>query len=156
MKTMHVDSLLFFLFHFLTIILIVQLTIYVTALALNLFPVTEGGWISTPSWATIMNSRITFTVCLAAAVSNVTSHVSSDTVGCTSIVVCTFLPTWSRASTVNPVRLFNLKVATRIRVHIPIASNLSAPGFNIANATQTVRWNGSLSRINCQDEKQTN
>lgn len=118
MKTMHVDSLLFFLFHFLTIILIVQLTIYVTALALNLFPVTEGGWISTPSWATIMNSRITFTVCLAAAVSNVTSHVSSDTVGCTSIVVCTFLPTYQNIQNIKEALILINRYSNPLKVVI--------------------------------------
>lgn len=118
MKTMHVDSLLSFLFHFLTIILIVQLTIYVTALALNLFPVTEGGWISTPSWATIMNSRITFTVCLAAAVSNVTSHVSSDTVGCTSIVVCTFLPTYQNIQNIKEALVLINRYSNPLKVVI--------------------------------------
>lgn len=118
MKTMHVDSLLFFLFPFLTIILIVQLTIYVTALALNLFPVTEGGWISTPSWATIMNSRITFTVCLAAAVSNVTSHVSSDTVGCTSIVVCTFLPTYQNIQNIKEALILINRYSNPLKVVI--------------------------------------
>lgn len=118
MKTMHVDSLLFFLFHFLTMILIVQLTIYVTALALNLFPVTEGGWISTPSWATIMNSRITFTVCLAAAVSNVTSHVSSDTVGCTSIVVCTFLPTYQNIQNIKEALILINRYSNPLKVVI--------------------------------------
>lgn len=118
MKTMHVDSLLFVLFHFLTIILIVQLTIYVTALALNLFPVTEGGWISTPSWATIMNSRITFTVCLAAAVSNVTSHVSSDTVGCTSIVVCTFLPTYQNIQNIKEALILINRYSNPLKVVI--------------------------------------
>lgn len=118
MKTMHVDSLLVFLFHFLTIILIVQLTIYVTALALNLFPVTEGGWISTPSWATIMNSRITFTVCLAAAVSNVTSHVSSDTVGCTSIVVCTFLPTYQNIQNIKEALILINRYSNPLKVVI--------------------------------------
>lgn len=118
MKTMHVDSLLFFLFHFLTIILIVQLTIYVTALALNLFPVTEGGWISTPSWATIMNSCITFTVCLAAAVSNVTSHVSSDTVGCTSIVVCTFLPTYQNIQNIKEALILINRYSNPLKVVI--------------------------------------
>lgn len=118
MKTMHVDSQLFFLFHFLTIILIVQLTIYVTALALNLFPVTEGGWISTPSWATIMNSRITFTVCLAAAVSNVTSHVSSDTVGCTSIVVCTFLPTYQNIQNIKEALILINRYSNPLKVVI--------------------------------------
>lgn len=109
---------LFFLFHFLTIILIVQLTIYVTALALNLFPVTEGGWISTPSWATIMNSRITFTVCLAAAVSNVTSHVSSDTVGCTSIVVCTFLPTYQNIQNIKEALILINRYSNPLKVVI--------------------------------------
>lgn len=108
----------FFLFHFLTIILIVQLTIYVTALALNLFPVTEGGWISTPSWATIMNSRITFTVCLAAAVSNVTSHVSSDTVGCTSIVVCTFLPTYQNIQNIKEALILINRYSNPLKVVI--------------------------------------
>lgn len=108
----------FFLFPFLTIILIVQLTIYVTALALNLFPVTEGGWISTPSWATIMNSRITFTVCLAAAVSNVTSHVSSDTVGCTSIVVCTFLPTYQNIQNIKEALILINRYSNPLKVVI--------------------------------------
>lgn len=65
-----------------------------------------------------MNSRITFTVCLAAAVSNVTSHVSSDTVGCTSIVVCTFLPTYQNIQNIKEALILINRYSNPLKVVI--------------------------------------
>lgn len=76
-------------------ILAVQLTAHIATLLMHLLPVSESGWISTSSRATIVDSCITFTVCWTATVSNVTLHVGSDTVGCTRVVVSTRLKTFS-------------------------------------------------------------
>lgn len=77
------------------IILAVQLTVHIAALLMHLLPVTQSGWISTSSWATIVDSCITFTVCWTATASNITFHVGSDTVGCARVVVSTRLKTFS-------------------------------------------------------------
>lgn len=82
-----------FVLHYL-IILAVQLTVHIAALLMHLLPVTQSGWISTSSWATIVDSCITFTVCWTATASNITFHVGSDTVGCARVVVSTRLKTF--------------------------------------------------------------
>lgn len=76
-------------------ILAVQLTVHIATLLMHLLPVSESGWISTSSRATIVDSCITFTVCWTATSSNITLHVGSDTVGCTRVVVSTCLKTFS-------------------------------------------------------------
>lgn len=132
-----------FVLHYL-IILAVQLTVHIAALLMHLLPVTQSGWISTSSWATIVDSCITFTVCWTATASNITFHVGSDTVGCARVVVSTRLKTCSRSSTIFPVFLFDLKVATRVRVHVITTTNWSAARFNVTDTTQTCRRDGSF------------
>lgn len=75
-------------------ILAVKLTVHIATLLMHLLPVSESGWISTSSRATIVDSCITFTVCWTATSSNITLHVGSDTVGCTRVVVNTRLKTF--------------------------------------------------------------
>lgn len=134
--------------HILTIIYIVKLTVHVTALLLNFFPVIESGWIPTPLRATIVNSCVTFTVCCTTAASNVPFHVSPDTVGCASVVISTGLETWPRSSTVIPITLLDLEIPTRDWVHVIVTTNGSASRFHITNTSQTGWWNGSFTKGN--------
>lgn len=125
-------------------ILTVQLTVHIAALLMHLLPVSKSGWILTSLRATIVDSCITFTVCWTATASNVTLHVGSDTVGCTRVVVSTRLKTCSRFSTIFPVILLDLEVATRVWVHVISTTNGSASWFHITNTTQTCRRYGSF------------
>lgn len=80
-------------------ILAVQLTVHIATLLMHLLPVSESGWISTSSRATIVDSCITFTVCWTATSSNITLYVGSDTVGSARVVVSTSLVTFSNMQT---------------------------------------------------------